>query len=81
MSRSTWTPLSQSHRGEPRLGLAAQHGVHWLLPQLAERVPEGEVERGERLDGQTLPTVVDGRAPTLVPDQLHVAGVLGCYSV
>ena len=77
MSRSTWTSLSQSHRGEPGLGLAAEHGVHRLLPELAERVPEGEVEGGERLDGQPLPPVVDGRAPALVPDQLHVARVLG----
>ena len=70
----------KTHRGQPGLGLPAEHGVDGLLPELAEGVPEREVEGGERLDGKALPAVVDGRPPALVPDQLHVAGVLGGYS-
>ena len=62
--------------GQPLLGLAAQQRVHRLAAQVAEQVPQRQVDRRDRLQRQPLAPVVGGGAPHLVPHELEIAGVL-----
>eukprot|EP00966_Prymnesium_polylepis_P173104 4003943-Prymnesium_polylepis.2 len=61
---------------QPLLGLASEQRIHRLVAQLAEQVPQCEVDGADGLERQALAAVVDRRAPHAVVHPLHVARVL-----
>lgn len=60
---------------EALLGGAADEAVDGLVAQLAEQIPDGEVDDGDDGNGETLAAVEHGRAVHLLEQQVGIAGV------
>ena len=53
----------------------SDEAVDGLVPQLAQQIPESEVDDGDDGDGQTLTTVEHGPAVHLLEQKVGIAGV------